>query len=408
MNDKIDKHFFNITYASAYILALFTFTAFSLSPLHHILLLISGIYFFKLDLSEKRVKLSLSAWSLIGLIIISIVSVIYNISIIDKPLKNIFKLKYFIIPILGIFSYSYWFQKSFSEKKIRLFVNTFLCTTTVASLSGLIGLYSGYNPLRFKAACHATRTCGMYGMYMSYGYGIMLFSLLVIGLFIFRKKMDKYVNQNILYIALFINVIGFYLSYARGALLGFLIALPFFYLRRKKKIFIFATLILVAISSLSYFYVPKIKEVFTSKSRLASNATRISQYKAAFAVFKESPLIGIGYKNFEPLVKEYKRKYKIEHAYFGGHGHSNFFEHLASTGILGLIFLILFHLFWFWESYKRNDHYGDILMPFIVALFISGQFQYSLGDGENLFLVMLIYIFSQIKIKEPGVLESDR
>ena len=396
---NLENYMLKITYAAVFALALFTFTAFSLAALHHLLIFVPGIYFLIWALKKDgELKLSKSGWALFALIAISILSVLFNFDDIPKPHKNIFKLKYFILSLLGIFAYRRWFQLNHSVKKIRLVINTFLVTTTFASASGLIGLFTGFNPLRFKAACHASRTCGMYGMYMSYGYGIQLFVVIVIGLFIYRHKIKLFVNYNILYIALLINVLGFVLSYARGAYLGLLAAASYVLFRKSKKAFFVIFLLGFVVSWGAYTLVPQVKARFASNERMRSIGIRVSQYKAALTSVADNPLFGIGYKNFEPNSSKIKKLEGIEFSNFGGHGHSNFFEHLASTGILGFMALLLFHFFWFLESYRRQDLFGEILAPFVISLFVSGQFQYTLGDGENLFLIMVLYSLSQVNV----------
>jgi O-antigen ligase len=74
-------------------------------------------------------------------------------------------------------------------------------------------------------------------------------------------------------------------------------------------------------------------------------------------------------------------------------------EHLASTGILGFLAMLLFHLFWLIEMVKRKDLIGQITIGFIVSLFVSGQVEYTLGDGETLFFLMFVYSWSQISRK---------
>ena len=272
-----------------------------------------------------------------------------------------------------------------------------MIASTIATASGLVGLYFGFNPIRFQNACHATRNCGMYGMFMTYAYGIQFFLIILAGMFIFRKKISQYINIPLLYVALVVNLVGFYLSYARGALLGFLIAMPFFFFRRNIKMFAFTVVGILIVSGLAFLFVPKIQGFVFDLDRVTSTNHRLSQYHAAWKVGLERPFFGLGYRNFEPNVRKLKSKWGIPFGWRGGHGHSNFFEHLASTGFLGLIAILLFHIFWAWEAWRRRDPFGDFCLAFIVALFVSGQFQYTLGDGENLFLIMVVYALSQIK-----------
>ncbi len=383
-----------VTYYSFYVLALFVFISVSFSALHHILLFIAGSYFTFLNIKRHNIlKKSGSYYALLALIIISIISILLNP--IEHPLKHLLKLKYYIIPLLGYSAITYWFKHHYNPKKISLLIHSFLISTTIASTSGLIALASGFNPLKFKKACHATRACGMYGMYMTYAYGIIFVVLISLGLYIYRDHVKKLVNHKIVLLSLIVNGLGFLLSFARGSYLGFFAALPFLLFSKSKRLGFISLLLPLLLSAT--LLIPQVRHELFNKSRTSSIQVRLSQYKAAFYAFKEHPLFGIGYKNFEANSKQIKRRYHIAHEGFGGHAHSNFFEHLASTGILGLIALLLFHFFWGKELLQRKDLLGTILFPCVIALFISGQFQYSFGDGENSFLIMALWLISQVK-----------
>ena len=52
------------------------------------------------------------------------------------------------------------------------------------------------------------------------------------------------------------------------------------------------------------------------------------------------------------------------------------------------------------ELYRRDDPFGKIVFPFVIALFISGQFQYTFGDGENAFLIMGLCV-QQVMVEYP-------
>lgn len=104
--------------------------------------------------------------------IIIVLSVLANTDSIVSPHKYIFKIKYFVLSLLDLPAYYYTLKDFMKNKSKKVLLNTFLIATTIATISGIIGLYTGFNPLKMKAACHEIRTCGLYGMYMTYGYGI--------------------------------------------------------------------------------------------------------------------------------------------------------------------------------------------------------------------------------------------
>ncbi|CBW25253.1 putative membrane protein [Halobacteriovorax marinus SJ] len=383
-----------LTYASLFILAVGIFTSVSISAISHVLLIIPGVYFFYKDFIKKEKPIELSGSSVFLLLMIGsiILSVIFNLDILENPLKNLFKIKYFIIPWLGVFAVQRLIDEDLSPKKKNILINTFLIATTVATISGLIGLYTGFNPIKMKSACHSTRACGLYGMYMTYGYGVSLFAVLMTSLVFLKKNI---VNRPLLYIATLFGLVGTVLSFARGGWLGYIAGVGAFFFKKNIKVFLVSIVVLITLVTTAFFTSSTVKDMVSNRS--TSNDQRIAFYLTAYAAFKERPLFGWGYRNFEPNVKEIKKKYNIAYPDFGGHAHNNILEHLASTGIVGFICTLGFFVTWLMESYKRKDLTGILTFPFVVSFLTSGLFQYTFGDGENLFLLMGVWTIFRLK-----------
>jgi O-antigen ligase len=380
----------HLTLASLFVFASFAYVSMSVMALHHVLLLIPGIYF----LLHGPKKLSGSAWCLLALWFIYIVSVLVNIPILQNPLKfHLLKTKYFLFGILGIGAFSALAKQQLDKKKIKLLIHIFLLTTAIASLSGLIAYWWGYNPLRMKPACHPERACGMTGMYMTYAYGLQFFLIASIGLALDTGK--RYCRPWILYSSLSINALGFFLSYARGATLGLLLALPFFF-RRKLKEFIIACVAVGILGLITFFIVPSVHDMFVAQGRMQSISTRMTQFQGAWYAFLEKPIFGVGFKNYEPLSIAIQKRHGITQPVSGA-AHNNFLEHLASTGFLGFSAFVAFLCFWLVEMWKRRDIFGLIGVPLIVAFIVSGMGEYTFGDGEILFVLMVFYALTQIQ-----------
>ncbi|MDD0852502.1 O-antigen ligase family protein [Halobacteriovorax sp. GB3] len=389
---QFEKWNYRLTYASLFVLAAGIFTSVSFSALSHIFIIIPGFYFAIKFYKEKPFKLPRSFWFLGAMCIAIVASVLMNTDSIERPFKNISKIKYFLLPMLGVFAYFYTFKNWMTAKREKVLFNTFLLATTVATISGIIGLYSGFNPIKMKDACHATRACGLYGMYMTYGYGISLFMVLMTGIVLYKDRFTKYINVNLIYLVWAINFIGLILSYARGAWIGFLVALPFFFFKKNRKIFISVIAGVVLVSGLS-FLSPKVREMFFKRE--GSNTQRIAFYKAAVAAFSEKPVFGFGYRNFEPNVIEIKKRHNIEWPNVDGHAHNNYLEHLASTGSVGVVVMLLFLSFWLFEAYLTSV----LIFPFVISFLTSGMVQYTFGDGENLFLIMGLWALGVVGVK---------
>ena len=376
------------------ILALGIFSSVSLSALSHVLLIVPGLYFFYLDFikREKPLKFGMS-FIFLALMMLSIVlSVVFNLDILDRPLKNLFKVKYFLIPWLGVFALQRLFDAGLTVKKKSILMNTFLVVAVIATLSGLIALYTGFNPLKMKPACHETRACGLYGMYMTYGYGISLFAVLMTSLVFLKQQV---VNKPLLYTATLFGILGTILSFARGGWIGYLAGVGAFFFRKNIKVFGAFILCSCIFLGTSFFGSSTVRDMITKRE--GSNVQRIAFYEAAVAAFKEKPLFGYGYRNFEPNVEEIKKRNGIDFPEIGGHAHNNLLEHLASTGLFGFICTLGFFISWLIEMYKRDDLIGKLAFPFVASFIVSGLFQYTFGDGENLFLIMGVWMISGLR-----------
>ncbi|GAB4408133.1 MAG: hypothetical protein OHK0056_08970 [Bacteriovoracaceae bacterium] len=391
-----------LTLASLYVIATSLFTSNSVSALHHILVFIPSIYFLIEAIKKDEWSLPWSWWALGALFDVCFFSVLVNTDIIENPVNSIFRAKYFLITLMMIYPLRALFKEYIQPKHIKHLLWLILISTSIASISGLIALYTGFNPLKMKPSCHPERACGLYGMYMTYGYGIALFMVVNVGLWLKRKMFSQYIPTWLITASLAINGMGMILSYARGAWIAFFIAVPFYFFKKHKKAFLLTTLGGIVISTLAISFIPSINRMFLDRS--GSNDQRMAFWKASIKAFEERPILGYGYKNFEPHTKEIKSKFGLSYPEVAGHAHNNFLEHLASTGAIGFVVLLLFHWFWLKESYQRDDLVAFVSFPFVIAFFTSGMVQYTFGDGENLFLIM--GLFALFHAVQPNIKSS--
>ena len=390
-----DAFHHKMSFASLVVLSLGIFTGVSFTALSHILIFIPGVYFFlkyAKDIDFKKINLSIYFMDLICLSIV--ISIFVNWTTMDEPHRNLFKVKYFLLAILSIFAYRETFKHYMDDKKISLLLHLFILATTVATLSGLVGLFTGFNPLRMGEPCHPSRACGLYGMTMTYGYGISLFMVLITGAILYRRELEKYISPRILYAAWIINLLGLYFSFARGGWLSFLAAVPFFFFKEKKRTFLSVMGGGLLALSLAFILSPSVREMFLKRTE--SNNERIASYQTALQAFREKPVWGWGYRNFEPHVLEIKKRHGIAYPEFSGHAHNNFLEHLASTGIVGFMALFLFHFYWSLESFRGTSLISRLSFPFCICFIVGGLPQYTFGDGENLFLILNLWAIGQV------------
>jgi O-antigen ligase len=385
-----------LTYASLMSLALGLFTSITFSALHHIFILIPCLYFLNKTDYKSWPK---SAWALLALIIAIILSVLVNQDIAVEGYAPLTRVKYYLFGLLGIAPISAYFRGLSEEervKRVSWLLYALIGVTTLASLSGMSAVFFGYNFLKLKAG-FVDRNGGLAGMLMNYAHNMAFFEVFLTGLLLYRNEIKKYLNVNFLYAAWAINLLGLYTTYTRGALLAFLVALPFFFIRKHIKAFVICFIGLCIIGVGAYKIAGK------SVIRPDSDKERLSQWVAAYHGFKERPVLGLGYMNFEKVCTRIKKDYNVDQPGFCGHAHSNYFEMLASTGLIGFILFLCWQVTWLVEVFKRNDLIARLGLPLILVFIVGGQTQATFTLGANLFLIMPLYFLTQIKPCLPRV-----
>lgn len=388
-----DMHY--LIYAGMMVLALGLLTSMSLMGLVHILLAVPAIYFIKKTNFKEMPK---SAWALLALSLMLMLSVIVNIEIMQEGFKPIFKVKYFLFGFLMIAPLSWYFKNHFNEKKISYLLYIFCAASLIAGIAGTIGRLTGFNPVSMHKV-NLDRNAGLFGMVLNYAHNLTFFQIIALGLLLSAKEIEKFINKKFLYFVFIANLFFLYTTLTRGAILAFLTAIPFYFFRNHKKYFLGA-LILVAIGGTAVYQISG-----KTFERAGSDVERVSQWKAAWAAFLERPFTGYGYLNFEKHSHEIKVRNNIEQPNYTGHAHNSELEILATTGIFGFIAYIAWIAFWFLEMYRRQDIVAKVGLPYIIAFLVSGLTQSTIGLGVNLFFIMAVYSVTQInsKIIKEGI-----
>lgn len=364
--------------------------AFVSNSLLNIFFMIFGI-FSLFCVQGQKYKVSTGIFFVLGMLFISgVMSNILNFSQLGDKSKSFRALRfYFFSPFISLAFYRVFEFMKLNQDYRPKWLNLIFVFTSVASLSGLIGLLTGFNILRLKPINHPTRNAGMYGMYMTYAYGISLYLTLNLGLLVHFKKFRNYFDNKILVFSFFINFIGLYFSYTRGALIGFLISIPFILFKNIKSIFLSFFVVLIALSFFIFFSKSG-RELFLSRERIESNLQRVSFYKGAMYGFLESPVYGLGVKNIESNMSRIKDKHNLRDRR-SGHSHNIYLEILANQGVFGAFSFLLFLLFTLKMFYRSEGSESLIGISFMVNFIVSGLFQNTFGDSENLQFIMIVW-----------------
>ena len=219
-------------------------------------------------------------------------------------------------------------------------------------------------------------------------------------------------NKLMLFIAnvlLFMNLI---FTKARGAWLAFIggVLLLVLIKKDKKLIISFIIVLLLLISFLPGEYISRFESSFDLEGD-RSIQHRLELWEGAIEIFKDNPVIGIGYDNFREL---YVEEYYPDRPYQDGrNAHNLYLHYLANLGILG--FLALIYLFYsilkkIFLAYKQTNNYNLQLFFFssfiaIVIFLLQGFTRVSYGRTDTVrflwFLISINIIFIEnLNIKE--------
>lgn len=363
--------------------------------------------------------------STFGLIAVLLVSLSSCLVIADSPgaaLHLAKKLRYLFFPILLIlFAPCYHLISRNRTPTAQLGVLGLSLGIVLSTVSGLIGHFTGFNPLLLGDQPYPTRNGGIYGMVMTYAYamGIALLPLISLGLNpplrqrLFPERNSLFITSGV-WLTIITGMTGLYFSYTRGAVLGLIAGIAvLLVIQRKWKWFIgIATLGLIvltlSIASGSRFVSLKQRNQLLT----TSHSERYSQWKTALGIFIENPITGVGYRQFFSNSVDYKKRHsfpkdqtrlvagKPVSTWQKSHAHNNLLEHLASTGIIGGLSFAAFCFFWTTETWK-SPLSRILFFPAIISFLLSGMFENTFFDSEVITVILICYVSSLLLSEEP-------
>jgi len=117
-----------------------------------------------------------------------------------------------------------------------------------------------------------------------------------------------------------------------------------------------------------------------------SNLERFNRWAAAIKMFKDSPVLGMGYDTYTSNYYYYRNvNYStlLSSAFMGVH--SEFLKVLSETGLLGFISFILLLSIFFREGFKVYNKVNDLFLKLIVLGIIGGFSSYLIHGIFNNF-----------------------
>ena len=259
------------------------------------------------------------------------------------------------------------------------------------------------------------------GFLFSINFGYLACSLAFLALCLCLKS--KY--KTLLMLAFIAAVISTILTVTRGAIFAIPILLVFCAVLNLKQLSFKFTSALIAgllvLSLTAYWFSDTIKErmdytvyevshiISGDIAAAESSGTRLFLWKAATEAFKQSPMIGLPYDQRETLNQQLYQQGRVNEYtrdLTRGHAHSQYFEMLASSGVLGIIaiiFMLLIPLIVFVKHYwSTQSIWGYTGAAFVAGFTIFGLTEAPLQANliSTFYGFMLATFFALIRIEK--------
>lgn len=187
------------------------------------------------------------------------------------------------------------------------------------------------------------RSRGMWGHPVTFGHSMALSFTMCLGALAVYYRERKHLF--IFGAATFLAGMSLVYSYTRGAWIAVAAAVfvMSLYLGRKVAIasVVSGVLLVGGASTFSAKFRDRLVSIVSTTNQ--SNTERIDVWKANIAMFKENPILGVGYGVNEEIIGKYYEKLGIKQE-FGGHAHNNYLQFLSGTGLLGFLAFSAFSL----------------------------------------------------------------
>lgn len=263
--------------------------------------------------------------------------------------------------ILLLYGFSYLLKKYFTLQ-IEKYLKFMFIATIIVGLYGVFQMFTRIDLIRsnnehISIIGNFYRATGFFKVPLTYAYCLGMAGMFGLTAFIIRLKEKK--NYVLPLVTAVATVAGIIASSTRGAWIAFFVAVIIitFLVDKKKAAVTFLISILVCGGMLLE---PSIRDRITSIFNVTtetSNTQRISLWRTHLEMFKDHPILGVGYERAKPLLAEYYQKLNITDGFYG-HAHNDFLNTLSGVGIFGAIAFVWFSLYFLilgFKTFKRSS-----------------------------------------------------
>ena len=293
----------------------------------------------------------------------------------------------------------FWVANTVQDEKQRdALVGLLIVAGVVACVNGILPLLisSSSPPDPFGES----RLLGTMSAPATFSGVLMLVGLLALGRSLFHKPKEYWVLGSTGIIGL-----GLLLSFARQTWLGYFIGAVFLLFIWNKKYLLVLPLLL---AGLLLFGSDRVTDRMLSFKNLQQDTAlqaRVHLWRGGWEIFKDHPITGCGYKCADTIHSQYPDPSGWIERYRGMH--SNIFQLLVDTGIIGLGLWVSIWVAYFMEIFQRwrtlaedasQNNSRGILMgasAAVLAFLAGGLFETNIYDSE---VAMLLYFLMGLSL----------
>ncbi|MBI4389794.1 MAG: O-antigen ligase family protein [Nitrospinae bacterium] len=251
------------------------------------------------------------------------------------------------------------------------------------SMASLYGFYQAWT----HGVSTSSRVGGSLSIYMTFAGILMLVGLVAASRLLFAKGMAIWVGA-----ALGVIVVCLFLTLTRQAWVGFLAGLAILlYVRKRILVLALPLLALLAVALSPGAVQERLKSFANLKD--ATFLTRVALWRGGWAIFKDHPLTGCGFKCVDSIYEKYPEHVNALKRYKGMH--NNVVQLAVDTGIAGLSAWLSIWIYYFLSLYRLRETCVGlerwILLgcgAAIAGFLTGGMFEVNFYDSE---VVMLTY-----------------
>lgn len=299
----------------------------------------------------------------------------------------------------------FYFARIFlTKKEIKIILLIMVASAVLLGIDGIYQRITGFDFIRGNRL--ETTNYGDLAVTSAFGHynGFAAFLGVLVSVTMgFLGQVRKLWQKSFLFLIFLLISANIILTLSRGAWIALLIVCSFliiFYKSKENRLFF---LLFLGIFTCLIFSIPMVRERFLTIIKSGGDADRFRIWKAAFMMFKESPLLGKGLGSFTYYSSRYMN---IVPQY----AHNCYLQIMAETGLLGLVSFIWFLSAIISRGYKKlkknsDSLYFGLFFGFLVFLTHS-FFDTQLYTIKLSILFWLLAAFVTIYPSQPGCQEE--